>query len=217
MLPQDFEKASWVFWDFDGVIKETVNLKGQAFVDLFMPGPRTLALRIQKHHRASGGISRFEKIPLYASWAGIRLSPWKIKTLCRQFSARIFHGVLHAPWVRGAETVLRTNPFGQKFALITATPTREMKALLRRLRIHKSFDQVIGAPTPKDQAIRFLLRKWHIPRKRCLMVGDSLEDFLAARSSGVRFLQRVAPGSKPFLQKRDTITDFQFLLPDSKR
>ena len=59
-----------IFWDFDGVIKDSVDVKTQEFVKLFESSGSHVAEQVRLHHEANGGISRFEKLPLYLHWAG---------------------------------------------------------------------------------------------------------------------------------------------------
>lgn len=57
--------AELIFWDFDGVIKDSVSVKTLAFEKLFLPYGKKIAQKVKNHHEANGGVSRFEKIPLY--------------------------------------------------------------------------------------------------------------------------------------------------------
>ncbi len=63
-----------LFWDFDGVIKDSVDVKTKAFIKLFEEYGVGISTKVKEHHLANGGMSRFEKFPLYASWVGKELS-----------------------------------------------------------------------------------------------------------------------------------------------
>ena len=54
--------ARIVFWDFDGVIKDSVAAKSDGFEKLFRPFGAEVARRVRQHHEAHGGVSRYEKI-----------------------------------------------------------------------------------------------------------------------------------------------------------
>ena len=49
-----------ILFDFDGVILESVDIKGLAFCKLFENFPEHVTKIVQYHH-ANGGISRFNK------------------------------------------------------------------------------------------------------------------------------------------------------------
>jgi len=207
-----FRNAKLVFWDFDGVIKETAGIKGDVFAGLFKEYGEPLAARIKKHHRNNGGISRFEKIPLYLNWAGLPVSRKKAESFFRRFSQNVFHKVLQAPWVGGAERMLRENPFRQEFVLITATPQREIQKILRILKLQGCFTKVIGAPTPKTKAVGGVIREGKIDSRKCLLIGDSNSDREAAQKNNVPFFFRKSDRIKKLPTTRNTITDFNFCL-----
>lgn len=179
-----------VFWDFDGVIKETVSLKGEAFEGLFQAHGESLVAKIREHHALHGGVSRFVKIPLYLSWAGLGQDPKTVRDFCTRFSQMIFHGVVEAPWVPGAEEILRRNPFQQRFCLVTAAPQKEMETILVTLKLEGSFDRVFGAPTTKSDGIGKALAAFGIAQDRCLLIGDSMADQQAAITAKIPFLLR---------------------------
>ena len=66
-----------IFIDFDGVIKESLDIKADAFESLFSKFGNDISQKIRKHHDKNSGISRFEKIPLYLEWAGMDASKEK--------------------------------------------------------------------------------------------------------------------------------------------
>ena len=54
-----------IFWDFDGVIKDSVGVKGEAFKTLFADYGNKVQEKIYCHHIENGGMSRHQKIPIY--------------------------------------------------------------------------------------------------------------------------------------------------------
>ena len=63
-----------IFWDFDGVIKDSVEVKTNAFKSLFEDFDPDLLDQIVEHHENNTGISRFEKIPMYLDWVGVKVN-----------------------------------------------------------------------------------------------------------------------------------------------
>lgn len=179
-----------IFWDFDGVIKDSIEVKTQAFVKLFEPFGSEIAIRVRKHHEANGGMSRFDKLPIYLRWAGKEPCASSVKGFCEQFSQLVLQGVIDAPWVPGAEAFLRSNPHGQTFILVSATPLAELEQILSALALTGCFAAVFGAPTHKKDAIRAFLADCVSDREDCLMIGDAQADFEAAEANRVPFLLR---------------------------
>jgi phosphoglycolate phosphatase-like HAD superfamily hydrolase len=190
---------SVLFWDFDGVIKESVEVKSDAYVRLF---GRTaeLAARVRAHHESNGGTSRFEKVPLYLSWGGIPASDAAVAGYCAAFAAAVRQGVLDAPWVPGAREYLEANCARQRCVLVSATPQAEIMDILGALGIGACFREVHGAPTPKAEAITSVLRSWACSPAQALVIGDSYSDYQAAVGAGVGFLLRRTPFNRALQQ-----------------
>lgn len=182
-----------LFWDFDGVIKESVAVKADAFEQLFAPFGAELAARVREHHERHGGLSRFEKVPLYLEWAGCDCSPAEVARYCAMFSAAVLQQVVDCAWVPGAREYLLANSDSQRCVLISATPQAEIEHIVRALGVEQCFREVHGAPTPKQAAVTAALGRLERSRKQALLIGDSEADFDAAKAAGVSFLLRRTP------------------------
>jgi phosphoglycolate phosphatase-like HAD superfamily hydrolase len=178
------------FWDFDGVIKESIKVKTQAYFKLFEPFGLDVAEKVRQHHEINAGISRFDKMPLYLQWAGLTPTKFHVDEYCEQFSYKVLQGVIDAPWVAGVEEYLRTNPHKQDFVLTSATPQGELERILHALDLTKCFVDIYGAPTPKQEAIRKMLHARDIDPSNSLMIGDAQADLDAATVNQVPFLLR---------------------------
>ncbi len=182
--------ARLVFWDFDGVIKESLAVKTEAFGALFAPFGHDVMDRVREHHIENGGMSRLEKMPLYLAWAGQPVTGLNVHAYCQRFSKAVLTSVIAAPWVPGVERYLRSNQYRQEFVLVTATPQQEIEEILTALDLCNCFSDVFGAPTQKGIAIRQALANRDVQSSDCLMVGDAIADIDAARQNDVPFLLR---------------------------
>jgi phosphoglycolate phosphatase-like HAD superfamily hydrolase len=186
-----------LFWDFDGVIKESVDVKTRAYVGLFERFGTDVTERVRIHHEANGGLSRFEKIPLYIGWSGQQVTTAEIERYCRLFATTVRQAVIDAPWVPGAREYLLTNVARQRFVLLTATPQAEIEDILNATALAACFSEVYGAPTAKTHAIASVLARWRCDPGSALVIGDSQSDYAAAQSAGVEFLLRQTPLNLP--------------------
>ena len=191
--------AKLVLWDFDGVIKESVDLKTAAFMDLFAPFGADVVDYVRRHHQGHGGMSRYQKIPLYLSYAGEEPTDDRVRELCAQFSERVCRQTIEAPWVPGAEQWIRQNPRQQVFVLVSATPDDELRTIVEALQLTSAFRQVYGTATSKRDAVHDALARCQIARQHSVMIGDAVADWDAARSAGVPFvLRRHSTNAAPF-------------------
>ena len=179
-----------ILWDFDGVIKDSVAVKTSAYECLFRSyGPKVANL-VVAHHEANGGMSRYEKLPIYLRYARVNPSETVVAQFCDRFATLVVEGVIASPWVPGVREYLMDAHNEQSFALITATPQCEIELILERLGILRCFRKVYGAPIDKSRAILKTMEEFGFPRNETLMVGDSLSDLKAAQENDIQFLLR---------------------------
>ena len=178
------------FWDFDGVIKESVEVKTQAYFSLFEPFSFDVANKVRKHHIENGGMSRFDKLPIYLKWAEIEPTYDVLADYCEKFSQLVLQGVIDSPWVEGAENYLHNNEYKQTFVLVSATPQDEVEYILKDLNLAECFSKIYGAPTTKQDAIFKTIKDYDLDPSECLMIGDASADLKAAQTNKVSFLLR---------------------------
>lgn len=204
------KKAAIVFWDFDGVIKDSLMAKSVGFEQLFLPYGRQVAQRVRRHHESHGGVSRFEKMPLYLSWAGEPATAEQVDHFCQQFSRLVLRAVIESAWVPGVREYLQARHADQRFVLMTATPQQEIEHIVELLDIAHFFREIHGAPKPKSAVIRDVLQRWQLRPEQTLAVGDSETDLNAAEANGVDFLLRRTPLNQD-LQRRFQGASFDHL------
>ena len=179
-----------IFWDFDGVIKESVAVKTKAYISVFRKYGSRITDRVRVHHEENGGQSRFEKIPLYLSWVYEKVDQELVERYCDEFASLVVEAVIESEWVPGAREYLHQNCGQQRFVMITATPQGEIEVILKALGIDLFFDRVYGAPMSKSKAIKMVLDERFCSVHECLVIGDSGSDLEAAYVNGLDFLLR---------------------------
>ena len=187
---QALEKAEVVFWDFDGVIKESTKVKSNAYKELFSGYGESVVKLVDQHHSANEGVSRFDKIPLYLRWAGEPATDVQVERFCENLSKLVVQKVIDSAWVNGVHQYISNSYSKKKFILVTATPQNEIELIVDAIGLKKFFNQVYGAPLNKADVISKVLNQFKINPERSLMVGDSKTDFIAARLNSVPFILR---------------------------
>ncbi len=189
-----FDKYKIVFWDFDGVIKESVEVKTNAFRELFKSFGEEVMDKVTIHHVNNGGMSRFKKIPVYLSYAGIEPTEDIINEFCNNFAMLVENAVVNSDWVAGVEKILNNEKNdNQHFVLVTATPQDEIERILNRLNIITTFSNIFGSPMTKSDAINSCLKLYNVKAEESIMIGDSIADFEASQKTGADFLLRRTP------------------------
>jgi len=167
------KSAKSIFWDFDGVIKDSVEVKSEAFERLFSPFGNQTSRKIRAHHEANGGMSRFDKLPIYLGWAGQNLSKQNIDKYEKKFSLLVKEKVINSDWVAGVYSFLKSNYKKQQFFLLTATPQQEIEDIVSKINISDFFIEIIGSPVKKKDAIKRIMVNFSIAPEESLMIGDS--------------------------------------------
>lgn len=206
--------AGTVFWDFDGVIKDSVEVKTRAYEKIFVEFGQEVGKKVRLHHQENGGVSRYEKIPYYLKhFVKKTLSQNKIENMIRTFARLVEDEVVTSPWIPGVERILRDNPFKQKFILVTGTPQDEMHTILKRLKLTQVFSSVHGAPEEKNKAVKQEIKQNSLKLTNSIFVGDSLTDYEAAYKNGIPFILRYDEETLPTgIDTVFTIHDFTGIL-----
>ena len=190
------DRFSVQFWDFDGVIKESVDVKTRAFMELFQPHGAAISEKVRDHHEANGGMSRYEKIPLYLEWARQPTSSDNVQFFCERFSDIVFARVIDAPWVPGVREYLLSRKLIKAMYLVTATPQYEIEEILNVLNISNVFRKVYGSPIDKSVAIAEVIRLTDTSCAEAVLIGDSATDYRAALDNNISFVLRKTPHNR---------------------
>lgn len=207
-LETQLKEFELVCWDFDGVIKDSVDVKTEAFYELFLKFGKQIARRVRDHHQQNGGMSRYEKIPIYLGFADQKTDEMAVNKVCKDFSKIVVSKVISSPWVDQSKKYLDKYFAIQNFVIITATPKHEIDYILRSLMIDHYFKSIYGAPIKKVVAVKKCLDQYEIPRRSAVMVGDSSADFEAAQANGINFILRKTSLNKS-IQKLALLKQFE--------
>ena len=197
--------ANAIFFDFDGVIKDSVEIKSNIFGKLFKDFGVDLVQKVKTHNDNNGGMSRYEKIPMYMEWAGIAPNNEVLNKYLEEFSTLTMKKVIDSEWIPGVLPYLKKNYNRQLFFILTATPQEDIEIITSELKIKDLFIDIIGSPTKKSKALQQLLNENSIRASTAVMIGDSYEDYDAAKFNSVPFVLKKNIQNKN-LQKNYNLT-----------
>ena len=184
-------KIRAIIFDFDGVISESVNVKTNAFAEMYRPYGKDIEQKVVDHHEANGGISRFEKFKIYhKEFLGIEINEEKVDQLATQFSKLVLDKVIDSPYVVGALEYLSNNYQNYDFHISTGTPTKEINIILQEKKLNGFFKEVYGSPEKKYIHVQKIISAYSYNKEEIIFVGDALTDRDAARINGIKFIGR---------------------------
>jgi HAD superfamily hydrolase (TIGR01549 family) len=179
-----------VFFDFDGVILDTVDVKTDAFASMFHKYGPEVEQAVVDYHLAHGGVSRFEKFKYYYSELLKKpIVDEELNQLGRQFNKLVLEKVLAAPFIPGAlETLKELQEKGVPSFVVSGTPDEEIKFIVQRRKLSDYFLEVHGSPRTKSEIVAELLQRYGYAAEECLFIGDAMTDYDTAVKSNVNFL-----------------------------
>jgi phosphoglycolate phosphatase-like HAD superfamily hydrolase len=198
-----------IFFDFDGVILDSVAIKTEAMRRLFVDEEPATIDSIVELHRRHGGISRFRKFEMI--YSDILCRPLK-PDICAELGARFemltYEALLACPEIPGAHAVLERHFRREPLFIVSGTPEDELKCIATAREMAHYFVSMHGSPRTKGEILADLLKLHALDPRRCVCVGDSTTDSEAARTCRVSFIGVVAPGlANPFGHAVPTIPD----------
>lgn len=183
-----FKKKEILLLDFDGTIKKSDNIKGDCFVKVFGNKINNKIIKkIKLHHLNNLGMTRYDKLPIYLKWNGIKDSLDNIKKISSKFSKIVVKEVIRSNWVVGARKFIILNK-KKKLILITATPKKEMVLILKKLGLFKYFYKIYGAPIKKENVVKKLINSYKIKREKFIYFGNTESDYFAAKKNNIDYV-----------------------------
>lgn len=177
-----------IFWDFDGVIKDSNDVKDEGYARLFEPFGPDVVNKAVEHNIAHGGISRFEKIPMYLKeYAGVEVPEAELQKYFSRYSELTIDGVVKSDYKKPIINYIDANWQRQSFYIVTGSSQGDIDAITERLGIRQYFKGIFGSPEKKPDIIARVLGQASFSKAQCCMIGDADTDWHAAEENNIDF------------------------------
>lgn len=187
--PRDIDA---VFFDFDGVLVESNEVKIEAFRRLYEPYGADVVDRVIAEHVRHEGVSRVVKLErFHREFLGIVLDEDGLADLAQTYSEMVEDVVVACDAVPGAVEALDAWAGHCPLYVVSGTPQDELRRIVGRRDMDGFFATVFGSPRVKPDIVGDELARIGVAAERALFVGDSQTDFDCAQAVGARFLGRV--------------------------
>ena len=183
-----------IIYDFDGVICDSVDLKTEAFSELYKFCGPEVQEQVVKYHLENGGVSRFEKFKYFQNkLLGKEIDEAEIEIMAGRFAALVKEKVVNSAFIKGADLFIREYAPKVLQFICTGTPEYEIKEICRRRDISKYFEGIYGSPKNKTEIIEIIIAKTRLKPSEFLYFGDAMTDYQAANDVGVSFIGVESP------------------------
>ena len=197
----DLAKYKCMFFDFDGVVLESGDIKTDAFVELYVG--TGIEEQVKAHHLAHQGVGRYEKF----KWIAENLlnqehSRAMGEELGKRFSELVKAKVLSAPFVPGFREMLTFIRQQNIYCVVASgTPQEELSDIVLSRKLNPFFDEVYGSPRKKAEIALEVMERRRFQPQNCLFFGDASTDHQAAEEVGIDFFARLTPELSDYWQK----------------
>ena len=190
-----------LFFDFDGVILDSVHVKTEAFAKMFRKYGPEIEGECIVYHLANGGVSRYEKFRYYyENLLNKDITDKELNQLGEVFTKLVLKGVLESPFIDGVmDTLEQLRSQNIPAYIVSGTPDDELNYIVKKKNLSSFFNEIHGSPRQKSEIINHILKENNYKSDNCLFIGDAMSDHKAAHETGVCFLGIIKDGEKtPF-------------------
>lgn len=184
-------KITTIIFDFDGVLAESVSVKGDAFCELYKSEEQDIQSAVLKYHQENGGVSRYDKIRYYEIELCKRsANDAQVHEIAQKFSEIVEQRVIKSAWVRGAKNFLEQYYKKIPLYIASATPEEELKRIVTSRDMGHYFKGIFGTPTKKHEHINAIIKQENVSASTVVMIGDAITDHEAAQKNQTNFIGR---------------------------
>lgn len=179
-----------ILWDFDGVILDSMAVRDWGFREIFKDYNNDQVNALISYHRANGGLSRYVKIRyFYETILGSNISDQQILSYAEKFSVLMKKELVKPKnLIEDSLQFIKSNYTKYSFHIVSGSDQEELRYLCNELNLSKYFLSIHGSPTPKITLVRDLLAKYKYNESEVCLIGDSFNDYEAAKKNFVDFL-----------------------------
>lgn len=202
----DSGKIKVVFWDFDGVILNSNEIRDRGFIEVLKEFPKEEVEQLLSFHQKNGGLSRYVKFRYF--FEEIRnetITQEEVNRWALKFSEIMLYQLKDKSLLISETLNFIKNNY-QKFRMhvVSGSDQIELRELCKSLGVNHFFKSIHGSPTPKNDLVKILLERHGYDPELGILIGDSINDFQAAEINNLYFQ---AYGNKE-LEKKTTLNLF---------
>ena len=178
-----------ILFDFDGVILDSMPIRDSGFRKIFEKFDNNLIEKLLIYHNKNGGLSRYVKIKyFYNELLDKEITEKEINIYADNFSE-----IMRKELVKKQYLIVSTLVFIQEIFkkynlhIVSGSDEKELRFLCQKLKISCYFKSIHGSPVHKNLLVKNLLKNNHYAAQETVLIGDSINDYEAARANEINF------------------------------
>jgi phosphoglycolate phosphatase-like HAD superfamily hydrolase len=197
-----------ILWDFDGVLMNSNEVRDLGFEKVLVDYPKEQVAKLMQFHRNNGGLSRYVKFRFFFEEV---LKQTVIESEIQELAASF--SVIMKELLTNKELLIKDSlNFVKKhyssipMHIVSGSDQSELRYLCKTIRIDTFFKSIHGSPTPKNTLVKEVIESNGYPKAELVLIGDSINDYEAAKVNGIDFYGYNNPKFSP--QKMNIIDSF---------
>lgn len=188
-MPSPIKELETLFWDFDGVILNSMHVRDLGFREIFREFPNDKVDELIAYHRLNGGLSRYVKIPyFFDEIVHVPYTEEDVQRLANEFSEIMRRELTNkSNLILDAVDYLKANHEHYNFHVVSGSDQDELRFLCKELEVAEFFISIHGSPTPKKQLVADLIAEHQYNKAKSGLIGDSINDAEAAEVNQIQF------------------------------
>ncbi|MCM4157114.1 HAD-IA family hydrolase [Gramella sp. AN32] len=178
-----------IFWDFDGVIMDSMPVRNRGFEMVLKKFPNEQVDLLMQFHLKNGGLSRYVKFRhFFEEIREEKVSEEEIKEWSQKFS-EIMRKELVQPGLLIEDSLdfIKENYKKYNMHIVSGSDGEELRYLCEQLNVSRYFISIHGSPVPKKKLVCKLLLNHRYINEETLLIGDSINDYEAAEINNIEF------------------------------
>jgi len=179
-----------IFWDFDGVIMDSMPVRNKGFELVLSEYPASEVAQLMDFHLANGGLSRYVKFRyFFEEIRGNSVTEAEVNDWALKFSSVMKRELMDKKLlIENSVSFIQQNHEKYTMHIVSGSDQAELRYLCEQLDLDGYFDSIHGSPTPKKQLVQDILTDKTYEVSETVLIGDSINDFEAAETNNIDFL-----------------------------
>jgi len=183
------EKTKIIIFDFDGVLADTIKIKGDVFFEIFHEYGRKVQIYARNYHFSNIGLSREYKFIEILNYSKSKISKKILKEKNLEFISIYNRFKKKIKINKILSKFIINNQNRYIYYIASAAPKKEIIDILKYNKLEKIFSGIYGSPIKKEDSIKkILIDNNFIKRKNLIFIGDSIYDHLVAKKLNINFI-----------------------------
>jgi len=176
------------FFDCDGVLLDSNQLKSEAFYEVALPYGEENAHALVEYNKRLGGITRFEKFKyFFETILQKKTFEKELENALNNFSALVCEKLINCQETSGVRDFLDCLPINSKKYVVSGGAQAELRVVFKELGLDTYFNGIYGSPDSKETIMSNRVRSAGIEYP-AVFIGDSRYDYEVAWQFDLDFI-----------------------------